>query len=153
MLNWLDMVPFLLFLVLLNSEGACGAITRAQVEAATGLGFATGVEEYSKTGSTCSYESGPAVVTISTQQLEAELDLKAELRNLTEAIPGSTIREVKGIAERAYAMEIPGAGTQLHVLPAARVYVLISVLGVGDAGRSFDAALRLGRDVSRSLKK
>ena len=82
-------------------------------------------------------------MTISIQHLTRPLDLPAELAGLKAAFPGSKLWEVKGIAGRAFALEIPGAGTQLHVLPDEREYLLVSVLGVDDGPHAFDAAAKI----------
>jgi hypothetical protein len=123
----------------------CNVLAKSQIEAAVGRPLDVGTEEHSKFDSTCSYSGGDVAVTISIQHLTRALDLAAELGSLKASFPDATIREVKGIAEHAFALEIPGAGTQLHVLPQDREYFLVSVLGVGDGHNGFDAAAKIAR--------
>jgi len=125
----------------------CGAVSRDQIEAAIGLLVAHSTEEQSKFGSTCRYSAGDTVVEISIQHLTHPLDLSAELESLRTDIPGSKLREVAGLAEHAYAVEIPDAGTQLHVLPGEREYFMVSVLGLDAGHHGFDAALKIAQAV------
>lgn len=125
----------------------CGAVTRAQIEAATGLLFSNGTAEQSKFSSICSYSSGDVEVEISIQHLTQPLNLPAELERLRTDFPGSELHEVTGIAEHAYALEIPEAGTQLHVLPGDREYFMVSVLGLNAGHHGFDAAAKIAQAV------
>ncbi len=126
---------------------ACGAVSRAQIEAAIGLLIAQSTQEQSRFGSTCRYSAGDTAVEISIQHLTHSLDLPAELERLRTDIPGSELREVAGLAEHAYAVEIPDAGTQLHVLPGEREYFMVSVLGLDAGHHGFDAAMKIAQAV------
>jgi hypothetical protein len=142
------MLPLLVFFLGFASPSPvlasnCNSLTRPQIEAALGRRLDPGTEEFTKFESTCTYSGGGVGVTISARHLTEPLDLPAELANLKAAFEGSALREVNGIAQRAYALEIPGAGTQLHILTAPREYVLISVMGDGDG--AFDAAAKIAR--------
>ncbi len=127
----------------------CGEVTKPQIEAAIGLLLADGTEEQSKFSSTCRYSAGDVEVTISIQHLTESLNLPAELDRLRKDFPGAELREIAGIAEHAYALEIPDAGTQLHVLPGARDYFMVSVLGLGAGHHGFDAAAQIARAVMK----
>lgn len=126
---------------------SCGEVTRPQIEAAIGLLLTDGAEEQSKFTSTCRYSAGDVEVTISIQHLTQSLNLTAELETLRKNFPGAGVREIAGIAEHAYALEIPDAGTQLHVLPGDREYFMVSVLGLGAGHHGFDAAAKIAQAV------
>lgn len=121
---------------------ACGAVTRSQIEAAVGVRLTSLGGDYSNDSSTCSYSAGDIAVTITVQHPSGSLDLPAELRSLQHAFPTARVREVTGLAQWAFALEIPAAGTQVHVLRGDGAYLLVSVLGVT---RSLDAALKITR--------
>jgi hypothetical protein len=149
------MLPFLALLLTFSSTlkdtpGAivtCSTLTRFQVETALGHRLNQDTEEYSRFACTRNYSADDVAVTISIQHLTSALDLNAELGSLKAAFPGAKLSEVKGLAERAFALDIPGAGTQLHVLPDEREYLLISVLGVGGDDHGFNAAIRIARSL------
>lgn len=127
----------------------CGEVSRPQIEAAIGLLLADASEEQSKFSSTCRYSAGDVEVTISIQHLTESLNLPAELARLRQDFPGSELHEVTGIAEHAYALEIPDAGTQLHVLPGEREYFMVSVLGLYAGHHGFDAAAKIAQAVMK----
>ena len=122
----------------------CNSLSRSRLEAAIGRPLNPGTVEFTRFGSACSYNGGNVEVTISVQNLAVPLDLPAELRNLQTAFPGASLREVNGLGVRAFALEIPGAGVQLHLLPGPREYVLISLMGAGDGAG--EAAARIARN-------
>jgi hypothetical protein len=84
-------------------------------------------------------------VTVTIQRLAREVDMEAEMQNLKEAIPGSTVRPASGVGTKAFYLDIPDAGTQLHVIRGTRDHLLISVLGFGSAAEVSSAAARLAR--------
>jgi hypothetical protein len=126
---------------------SCGAVSRDQIEDAIGRLVAESTQEQSRFGSTCRYSAGDTEVEISIQHLTQSLNLPAELERLRTDIPGAELREVAGLAEHAYAVEIPDAGTQLHVLPGEREYFMVSVLGLDAGHHGFDAAMKIAQAV------
>jgi hypothetical protein len=158
MMKWFfDMLsPLVLFLTLAatsqttSAPGSasiptCSTVTRFQIEAAIGQHVGQGMEEQSGLACTTTYSTDDIAVTISIQHFAKPLDLAAEIESLKTAFPSARLSEVKGIAEHAFALEIPGAGTQLHVLPDGRAYLLVSVLGLSDADHGFNAAIQIAR--------
>jgi hypothetical protein len=137
------MVPFLVIFTALASN--CNSVGRPQVEAAVGRRLDPGTPEFTKLESTCTWSGGDISVTITVRYLTAPLDPGAELANLQSAFPGSTLREIYGLTERGFSLEIPGGGVQLHLLLGSREYVLVSVMGAGE--RSLAAALSLARSL------
>jgi len=125
----------------------CGSVARSRIELAVGQPLARETEEHSKFGSTCSYSGGDVSVTISIHHLTQALDLPAELATLKATFPGSELHEVKGLAARAFALDIPGVAVQLHVIPEEREYFLVSVEGVEDGHHGFNAAAKVARAV------
>ena len=124
---------------------ACAAVTRADVELALGRPVAGGKEERDGAASTCDYDGGAGQVTITVQRLAVKLDIPAEMAALKAAIPDSNAREAAGIGARAFFLDIAGAGTQLHVIHGERNYLMVSVLGFGEAAEVSAAAERMAR--------
>lgn len=129
----------------------CTAVSRRQVEAAIARTVDSATQENTSAASTCVWSAADTEVTISVQQLQPNFDLPAELHTLKEAFPGSTVREVSVGGGQAFALELSGAGAQLHIVRGAREYVLISVLGGPQAARNLAAASDLARALLPSL--
>jgi len=121
--------------------GACTAVTAEDVHLALGVHFRRAAE----TAATCDYAAGNAQVSVTLQRLNAPLDMAAEIAALQLEMPGTTARMLKGIGGEAFLLEIPGAGAQLHAVRGERDYVMISILGLGDAGAVSGAAEKLAR--------
>lgn len=129
----------------LKTLTACEAVTKAEVEEALGLAVGNGREETAGPESSCDYAAGNGQVTVTLQRLAAKLDLRYEIKSLRAAVPEGRVREAAGIATRAFFLEIPGAGTQLHVLRGEREYLMISILGFGEAAEVSAASEALAR--------
>ena len=129
----------------IKAVSACVAVTRADLEQALGRSFSAGKEETSGAESSCDYAVDGGQVTIMVHRLTEALDMPAELASLKSAIPGARLREVAGIGTRAFFLDIGDAGTQLHVIRGNRDYLLVSILGFGDATRVSAAAEKMAR--------
>jgi len=125
--------------------GACSAATAADVESVLGRRFGRGTEETRGAESTCDYGAGNGMVTVTVQRLRQKIDLAAEVAGLTKEIQGATVRMAERLDGMALYVDIGGAGTQLHVVRADGEYVMVSVLGFGDAAHVSEAAERLAR--------
>jgi hypothetical protein len=121
---------------------ACLAVTRMDVQFALGRSIGTGREESTAKESTCDYSGGHGQVTVTIQRLAQEADLAAEMAGLQREIEGSSMRPAPMAGERAFFLDIAGAGTQLHVIRGCE-YLLISILGFGEAPAVSGAAERL----------
>ena len=130
---------------------ACTVVTRADVEQALGRPVGRGREDTSADSSSCDYAAGSGVVTITVQRVRARLDVRAEASSLRRAVPEGRLREAH-LAETgagtpaetaAFYLDIDGAGTQLHVIRGGHDYVLVSVLGFGEADRVSQAAEKI----------
>ena len=128
-----------------KAPGACSAVTADDLERALGRRFWRGQEESHGAESTCDYGAGNGQVSITIQRLQAKVDMAAEIASLKESIPESTVRMAEGFGGVAFFLDIEGAGTQLHVIRDDRDYVMVSILGFGDAAQVSAAAERVAR--------
>ena len=125
--------------------GACSAVTAADLERALGRRFGRGQEESHGAESTCDYGAGNGQVSITIQRLNAKVDIATEIESLKANIPQATVRMISGLGNVALFLDIAGAGTQLHTIRDDRDYVMVSILGFGDAAAVSPAAERLVR--------
>jgi len=128
-----------------KAAGACSAVTAADLERALGRRFGPGHEESRGDESTCDYGAGNGQVSITMQHLSAKLDIPAEIESLKKSIEDSSVRMVSGLGSAAFYLDIARAGTQLHVVREDRDYVMVSILGFGDAPQVSAAAERIAR--------
>jgi hypothetical protein len=123
---------------------ACVAVSPADVKAALGRRVAAAGEESQPGTSTCDYTTTRGRVTVTLQRLAGPVDIAVESAALEHEIEGAKARPIDGIADAAFFLDIPGAGTQLHVI-RNRVYLMVSVLGFGNSPHVSDVAERLVR--------
>jgi hypothetical protein len=128
-----------------KAVGACSAVTAVDLERALGRRFGRGHEESHGGESTCDYGAGSGQVSITIQRLSAKPDIPAEIESLRKGIEDSSVRMVSGLGSAAFYLDIAGAGTQLHVVRDDRDYVMVSILGFGDAPQVSMAAERIAR--------
>jgi len=139
-------LPFLL-LAAATPLTSCSAITHEDVERAVGRVVARGFEENVKGQSTCDFVGKTGIVSVAIHDIDGPVSLQAQQRDIREAIPGAKIRP----AAQGFFVNIPDAGTQLHVLASAHKYVIVSVLGFGPGSDA--AAESIARTVTTSLYK
>jgi hypothetical protein len=123
---------------------ACLAVTRGDVETVLGRRVGKAEEETGAGSSSCDYASVRGRVTVTLQRLTGTVDVATEATALEHEIEGAKARAAPGFGEAAFFLDIPGGGTQLHVI-RGRDYLLVSVLGFGEAGQVSGAAERLAR--------
>ena len=128
-----------------KAVGACTAVTAGDLQLALGISFGRGQETASGTQSTCDYTARTAQVSITIQRLAGKVDIPVEIEALKRELPGSTARIVDGMGVSAFLLEIPDAGAQLHIIRGERDYLMVSILGLGDAPVVSPAAERLAR--------
>ena len=126
-----------------KAVGACSAVTANDVERALGRRVARGTEETRGADSTCDYASGNGLVSITLQRLRAPVDLTLEIASLKKEVEDSSVRLAPEFG--GFFLDIAGAGTQLHVIRENREYVMISILGFGDAAQVSAATERLAK--------
>ena len=131
--------------VAVKTMTACLAVTKPEVEDALGRSVGNGKERKSNGTWSCEYEAADGQVTITIYHSQAKLNLPAEIKNLRKAIPQAKIREVAGLGTRAFFMDMAAIGTQLHVICGEYDYLLVSVLGFGDANQVSSAAEKMAR--------
>src|ERR1017187_3404428 len=128
-----------------NALGACPAVTADDLERALGRRFGRGQEESHGAESTCDYGAGNGQVSITVLRLRAKLDVAAEIESLKRSIEDCSVRMITGLGGTAFFLDIAGAGTQLHVIRDDGDYVMVSILGFGDAAAVSAAAERVAR--------
>jgi hypothetical protein len=120
---------------------ACDIATRLDVEQAIGKAVDGGTEQQA---STCDYEGNGGLVTITVQELRGKPDMAMEIASLRKAIPEGSWRRAVGFAA-AFFFDIPGVGSQLHVLTGERQHLMVSVCGFGEPAQAAVAAERIAR--------
>ena len=125
--------------------GACSAVTSADLDRALGRRFGPGQEETRGAESTCDYGVGNGKVSITILRLHARLNVPAEIEGLQKTIEDSSVRLMTGLGTSAFYLDIAGIGTQLHVVREPGDYVMVSILGFGEASQVSAAAERLAR--------
>jgi hypothetical protein len=128
-----------------STASACAVVNRTDVVQALGLAVEKGEEETDGSASTCGYARRRGRVSVTLQRLQGKLDLEAEMASLKASVPGATIREAPGLGTRAFFLDIPGAGTQLYVIRGDSDFLMISVLGFGEAAQTWPAADAMAR--------
>jgi len=127
---------------------ACSIVTRADVEQAIGLRVGDGIEEIQGETSTCDYGTKTGLISITIQKLTNKPDLKKEIFALTKEIPEGAARNAPGFPEAFY-LDIPDAGTQLHIVNGGFQHLMISILGFGDASKVSGVAAQIARKAMR----
>jgi hypothetical protein len=78
------------------------------------------------------------------QRLDRVPSVAEESAALEREIEGASARPAPGFGPAAFFLDIAGAGTQLHVI-RGHEYLLVSVLGFGDAAQVSAAAEKMAR--------
>ncbi len=123
---------------------ACEAVTRAEVIDALGRTVGDGSETAAGAESTCDYATRQGLVTVIIERVTAMPEVQQEIDSLKKVVPEGSVRNAKGMGARAFFLDIPGAGTQLHILREHEC-LLISVLGFGEPADVAGAAERIAR--------
>jgi hypothetical protein len=119
-------------------------VTRFDVELALGRSVGKPEADTTANGSTCDYASGRGRVTVTLQRLDRAPSISEESAALEREIEGALTRPAPAFGPAAFFLDIAGAGTQLHVI-RGREYLLISVLGFGEAAQVAPAAAKIAR--------
>jgi hypothetical protein len=129
---------------------ACSLVTRFEVEQAIGRRVAEGKEESERRASNCDYSAKGALVSITIQRLTTKPALDTEIPALKKEIPEGVVREARDFPH-AFFLDVPDAGTQLHILNESNEYLMISILGFGDPSQVSATVLELARKAMRRL--
>ncbi|MBL0161911.1 MAG: hypothetical protein IPP47_33380 [Bryobacterales bacterium] len=115
---------------------ACAAATRQELQRALGAAIEAGKLRPEAGGSSCEYEGERGHVSISLRHAVAALDFEAEIHSLKAALPEARLVEIPMSGVRALLVDLDESGAQIHVLRGGRDYLLISVLGFGNAAQT-----------------
>ena len=115
---------------------ACAAATRQELQRAVGASIDAGKPRQEAGGSACDFIGENGQVTISLHHTVAPLDFATEISNLKSAMPEARLTEIPMSGVRALLVDLDSYGVQLHVLRNGRDYMLVSVLGFGNAGQA-----------------
>ena len=124
---------------------ACAAVTKSDVEDALGHFVGMGESEANSYQSTCDYSGDGGQVSVTVAHSREKLNVAMEIEALKTNLPQAKMREVTGIGIRAFFLDIPGAGTQLHVVRGQHDYLMVSVLGFGVTDQVSAAAEKMAR--------
>ena len=127
-----------------RTPSACLTLTRTDIQFALGRSVGKPEEETTPASSTCDYAAERGRVTVTRQRLEREPDLAAEVAALLREIEGASVRPAAAFGAKAFFLDIAGGGTQLHVI-RGRDYLMVSVLGFGDAAHVSAAVEQMAR--------
>ena len=127
-----------------SSGSACLTLTRSDVQAALGRRVGKPEEQNSEAVSTCDYATDRGRVTVTLQRLDRDPDIASEIAALQLEIEGASARPAPNFGPQAFYLDIAGAGTKLHIV-RGRDYLLISVLGFGEAPSVVAAVERMAR--------
>src|ERR1019366_4209058 len=122
---------------------ACAVVTKAEIEEALGRPVIQSEEHAGRSESRCGYMAEGGELTVSMQHSAAKVNVAAEIANLEAAFPEGKRREMPGMGSRAFMMELGEIGAQLHVFVGEHDYLLVSVLGFGDASQVAPAAVKI----------
>lgn len=114
---------------------ACAAATRQEVQRALGASVDAGKLRQEAGGSTCDYAGETGQISISFHHAVAALDFGTEMLNLKAALPEAHLTEIPMAGVRALLVELDQSGAQIHILRNGRDYLLVSVLGFGNAAQ------------------
>jgi hypothetical protein len=129
----------------LKAVTACVAATQADIQEALGEAVTKGTEHTEGSESTCDYAGDGGQVSITIHRSVGKLDVPSAIADLKAAMPDAKLREAPGIGARAFFVDLGGDGAQLFVIRDDREFLLVSVLGFGDATRVSPAAGRIAR--------
>jgi hypothetical protein len=135
----------------LKAQSACTVVTKAEIEAALGRPVSNGVEHKDTAQTTCDYTGGEGQITIALGHSPDKLDPDAEIAGLRKALPKGALREITDVGMRAYFLDIPHAGAQLHVVRGEHDYLMVSVLGFGGPAQVSEAAMSIARKALNRL--
>jgi|GEM_PF-3095791 hypothetical protein len=118
----------------------CDIVTHSEVQQAFKRPFAKGAEDRTA----CEYTAlDQQVVAIKTQHSNAKIDARAEMLTLRKAFPEGRMRDAKGLPGTAFFLDLPGIGTQLFVIRGDHDFLLVSVMGLGDAKKVAKATAQI----------
>jgi len=132
----------------LSAISPCEVVTNSEVQQVFKRPFAKGAPD----GSSCEYTAlEQQVVAIKLQHSAARLDVQAEMLSLRKAFPDARMRDVTGFGGPAFFLDLPGIGTQLFVIRGDHDFLLVSVMGLGEAKRVAPGARQIAKKALERL--
>jgi hypothetical protein len=126
-------------------RGACRLVTKAEVMKVLQHPVGDGKDDMAGANPTCTFGGEYGEVTVSVQHLATRLDLAKETALLQAAVPGSTVRAVPEMGGPALFLDLGQTGGQLHIVRGDSDYLMVSVLGFGNAEHALKAAESIAR--------
>jgi hypothetical protein len=153
------MIPALLFLAAstplpkpvtkpLVTLSPCGLVTAAEVRQIFKRPFVKGNED----ASACEFSVlEQQVVAIKMQHSTSKIDVEAEMITLRKAFPDARMRDANDLGNRAFFLDLPGIGTQLFIIRGDHDFLMVSVMGLGEAKRVAPGAKLVARKALERL--
>jgi hypothetical protein len=129
----------------LRVVNVCEVVTKPDVELALGRHLVGAGWTTRSSRERCDYQAEGGQVTIRLEHSATTLDPKTEFAALKKAFRGSHARQLAGMGAPAILLDLPEAGTQVFVIEGDHRYLLVSILGFGDAAKVSKAAELLAR--------
>ena len=79
------------------------------------------------------------------QHSSAKIDPQAEMLTLRKAFPEGRLRDAKGFSTPAFFLDLPGIGTQLFVIRGDHDFLLVAVMGLGEAKKVSTPARQIAK--------
>jgi len=110
-------------------RGVCGLVRLAEAAEALKLLAPKAKWETEREADRCEYRSEEGEVSVRLEHWDMKLDAGREFAALKGAFPEAKARELNDLGAPAMMLGIPGAGTEVFVIPDTHHYVMVSVLG------------------------
>jgi hypothetical protein len=132
----------------LTAMSPCEVVTNLEVRQAFKHPFAKGTGD----ASSCEYSAlDQQVVAIKLHHSTHKIDVQAEMLTLRKAFPDARMRDATGFANPAFFLDHPGIGTQLFVIRGEHDFLLVSVMGLGEAKRVAPGAKQIAKKALERL--
>ncbi len=124
------------------SVNVCDSAVRKQVEDRF---FAVDGHWEVFAGDRCEYMGDGGRVTIRYGRSREALDARSEFAALRKAFPEARARDLSGVSAPGIVLDMEDSGTQVFAVAGEHEYLMVSILGFGEARRVSELAERLAR--------
>jgi len=134
-----------------NPLGACGLVTKAEIEQAIGTAIGNGVPHQARKDAVCAYANskGNKVNIFMSRSLDKR-NLNTLVAEAKMAMPQAKVREFPGLGDKALMVEHPNGGTMLSVYRGGDVLV-VSVYGIANSAKAEAAVEKIARKAFKRL--
>ncbi len=122
---------------------ACSTATREEVRRALGVEIAQGMEERKGAESSCTFQGEGGQVVLTVLRSDRPLGLAEGLDALRSALPAAKVAVAPLGKGSALMVDLGAEGVQWHVVQRERQYLMVSVLGFGDAAEMAPRAAQI----------